>query len=118
MLRLDATLAVPSFNQRFLKDSQLPLPESIKVIADTGYTGIHKIHNNSEIPKRSSKFKKLSKEDKKENMAISKRRIYIEHINRDIKCFKIFSYEYRNNLKTFALKFSLVCGIYNSLLRL
>ena len=53
------------YDFKLFKNSQLPLSESIKVIADTGYTGICKIHNNSEIPKRRTKFKKLSKEEKR-----------------------------------------------------
>ncbi|WP_455037310.1 transposase family protein, partial [Leptotrichia massiliensis] len=39
---------------------------------------------------------KLTKEDKKYNSIISRRRIYIEHVNSHIKKFRIVSTRYRN----------------------
>ncbi|WP_369717545.1 transposase family protein [Leptotrichia sp. HSP-536] len=56
---------------------------------------------------------KLTKEDKKYNSIISRRRIYIEHVNRHIKKFRIVSTRYRNKRRKFALRFSLICAIYN-----
>ena len=46
-----------------------------------------KLHVNSTIPLKTSKNHKLTKEEKKLNREISKRRMEIEHINRYIKCF-------------------------------
>ena len=71
------------------------------------------VYYNSQIPKKSSKKHKLTLEEKAYNSAISKRRIYIEHINRYIKRFKILSSRYRNKRRRFALRVSLICGIYN-----
>ena len=39
--------------------------------------------------------------------------IFIEHINRYIKRFKILSYRYRNKRRRFSLRASLICAIYN-----
>jgi transposase len=83
------------------------------ILADTGYLGIKKLHTNSQIPKKSSKKHQLTSDEKAYNFAISKRRIYIEHINRYIKRFKILSSRYRNKRRRFALRVSLICGIYN-----
>ena len=58
-------------------------------------------------------FNLLTAEEKAYNRMISKRRIYIEHINRYIKRFRILSSRYRNQRKRFALWASLICGIYN-----
>ena len=66
------------------------------LIADKGYIGIDKIHSNSLVPKKSTKKHKLTKEDKKYNSIISRRRIYIEHVNSHIKKFRIVSTRYRN----------------------
>ena len=77
------------------------------------YIGIDKIHGNSLVPKKSTKKHKLTKEDKKYNSIISRRRIYIEHVNRHIKRFRIVSTRYRNKRRKFALRFSLICAIYN-----
>lgn len=88
------------------------LPE-IEIIGDSGYQGIQEYHNNSQTPKKSSKKNPLSKEDKKQNREISKRRIFIENVNAIIKVFKIMSYKYRNRRKRHLLRMSLICGIYN-----
>ena len=39
--------------------------------------------------------------------------IGIEHVNRHIKRFRIVSTRYRNKRRKFALRFSLICAIYN-----
>ena len=72
-----------------------------------------KIHNNNLIPKKSTKNYKLTEEDKEYNSVISKRRIYIEHVNRHIKKFRILSTRYRNKRRKFIMRFSLICAIYN-----
>lgn len=46
--------------------------------------------------KKSFKKYKLIKEDKEYNLSISKCRIYIKYINRNIKKFRIISTHYRN----------------------
>lgn len=98
---------------KLFKDSALHFSKDILILADTGYLGITKIHTNSQIPKKSSKKHRLTLDEKAYNSAISKRRIYIEHINRYIKRFKILSSCYRNKRKRFTLRVSLICGIYN-----
>ncbi|KJV75271.1 hypothetical protein OTSTA716_1091 [Orientia tsutsugamushi str. TA716] len=55
------------------------------MITDTGYQGIQKIHNNSELPKKNKK-NPLTKNDKKNNL---------------------------NRCKRFGLRFNLISGIYN-----
>ena len=90
---------------QFLKD--------VLLIVDKGYIGINKIHSNSLILKKSTKRNKLTKEDRKYNSTISKRRIYIEHVNRHIKKFRIVSTCYRNKERKFSMRFSLICVIYN-----
>jgi hypothetical protein len=95
------------------KKSKLRFLESIKLFADSGYQGICNYHSNSEIPIKSSKNHKLSDEDKEYNHNISKKRIYIEHINCYIKRFKILSSRYRNKRKKLGLRVALICGIYN-----
>ena len=88
--------------------SRVYFSKDVLLIADKGY-----IHSNSLVPKKSTKKHKLTKEDKKYNSIISRRRIYIEHVNRHIKKFRIVSTRYRNKRRKFALRFSLICAIYN-----
>lgn len=95
------------------KKSKLKFSNTTKVLADSGYQGIGAYHLNSEIPIKSSKKHKLSAEEKAYNRNFSKRRIYIEHVNRYLKRFKILSSRYRNKRRDFGLRVSLICGIYN-----
>lgn len=99
---------------RVFKECGVYIPERIKVLADTGYLGIDKIHKNSQIPRKSSKKHPLTSEDKTHNRKISRQRIYIEHVNRYLKRFRILSTRYRNKRNRFALRLALICGIFNS----
>lgn len=82
-------------------------------IADTGYTGIKRLHNNSITPKKNSKKKPLSKEDKVFNHIVSSQRVFNENVIGTIKRFKIIADKYRNRRKRFGLRFNLIAGIYN-----
>jgi IS5 family transposase len=98
---------------RVWKESQMKMMERIKCLADKGYQGIKKNHENSETPIKKKKGKKLSREEKKQNRRLAQERIIIEHINRKLKIFRILSSKYRNRRKRFALRFNLIAGIYN-----
>ena len=52
-------------------------------------------------------------EEKQYNHTISKKRIYVEHVNRYLKIFRLLSSRYRNKRRSFALRVFLICGIYN-----
>jgi hypothetical protein len=97
---------------KMLKNSKLHIHESIKILADLGFIGIHKIHLNSEIPHKNSKNHKLTKEQKKQNRQLAKQRILIEHVNRMMKIFLILKYPYRNKQKRFGLRVNLLAAIY------
>lgn len=98
---------------KIFKNSKLPLNKKIRCLVDKGYQGIVKIHKLSEIPKKKSKKKKLTKEEKRKNRELSRERIFVEHVNRKLKIFRILSEKYRNKRKRFGLRFNLIAGIYN-----
>jgi hemerythrin len=98
---------------KLFKDSKVHFREESKCLVDTGYQGIQKIHPNSEYPKKKSKKKPLTKEDKKQNQRISSVRITIENIIREVKIFRIIAEKYRNRRKRFVLRFNLIAAIYN-----
>ena len=98
---------------RLFCESGICFRTETEALADKGFIGIQHIHENSTVPMKSSKKNPLTKEEKKRNAEISKRRIYIEHTNRLIKRFHILSSRYRNKQKRFGLRASLICGIYN-----
>ena len=64
---------------RLFKESEIHAGKHTEFETDTGYTGITAIHPNSILPKKRSKNKPLSKEEKINNRLISKKRIYVEH---------------------------------------
>ena len=80
-----------TYNFKLFKYSKIHFLENALIIADSGYLGI-----NSLMLKKSLKKYKLIKEDKEYNLSISKCRIYIKYINRNIKKFRIISTHYRN----------------------
>jgi DDE superfamily endonuclease len=95
------------------KESKVRFHPCIKSQTDTGYTGIQKIHPNSEIPKKRRKKHPLTKEDKQTNRRIASERMTNEHVIGALKRFRIISDKYRNRRKRFGLRFNLIAGIYN-----
>lgn len=98
---------------RLLKESGLHFHKDTKVLTDTGYLGLQKIHANTSMPKKKSKKKPLTIEDKKQNHELSSDRVLNEHVIGKIKRFKIIADKYRNRRKRFGLRFNLIAGIYN-----
>ena len=87
-------------------------PETIS-LQDSGYQGIDKYHSNSYTPKKKPKNGKLSPLEKEYNKVLAKERILIEHINRQLKIFKIISHRYRNRRRRYGLRLNLLSSIYN-----
>lgn len=81
--------------------------------ADSGYQGIHKIKKNAEIPYKKPKGGELNPEQKKFNRELSKKRIKVENVIRDMKIFKVVSDTYRNRRKGHNVKVSIIAGIVN-----
>jgi hypothetical protein len=97
------------------RKSGLVISDHISLYADGGYQGIKTFHTKSFTPYKKTKLHKLTKEQKRENKEISKLRIKVENVFRDIKIFRIFENKYRNRRKRCNLRFNLVCGITNLL---
>lgn len=95
------------------KNSGTVLAESAKLLADSGYQGIRKLHENSETPVKASKLHSLTEEEKQYNRDLGSRRIVIEHINARLKSFGILSGRFRNDLSTFADTAVLLCTVVN-----
>lgn len=98
---------------RLFKESKVRWTEKTCGVTDSGYTGIKKLQKNSRLPKKSSKKKPLTTEEKKQNRAISSERVVNENVIGRLKRFKIVSDKYRNRRKRFGLRFNLIAGIHN-----
>ena len=68
---------------------------------------------NSITAKMKSKLNPLTSEDKELNKLISSIRISVEHVNCQLKIFRILSERYRSRIHTFYLRFLLICSFYN-----
>jgi hypothetical protein len=86
----------------------------VKIKVDSGFQGIAAFHANSEVPFKKSKNRPLTKEEKAFNRRLARERIAIEHVNREIKIFKIMSDRYRNRRRRHGLRMNLICAIRNS----
>jgi IS5 family transposase len=95
------------------KDSGLLLHPGALLLADSGYQGIKKYHQNSTLQVKKKKGQPLSAEDKAYNTALSKQRIFIEHVNRRCKIFRIVKDVYRGKHKHYSLTWNLVAALVN-----
>jgi hypothetical protein len=98
---------------RLFKESGVHIHPKTKSLTDTGYQGIQRLHQNSELPKKKTKKNPLTKEDKKNNRELASKRVLNENVIGMLKRFKIIADRYRNRRKRFALRFNLIAGIYN-----
>ena len=98
---------------QLFKRSQVKPLNMIEILADKGYQGIKKIHNSSYIPFKKAPKKSLSLSQKQYNRELARQRIYIEHVIRCLKIFRILREPYRNRRRRFGLRFNLIAGLYN-----
>ena len=98
---------------RLFKESKTRIGSDVKVITDTGYQVMQKLHSKSELPKKKSKKTPLTKEEKKRNQELASEKVANEHVIGMIKRFKIISDKYRNRRKRFGLRLNLIAAIYN-----
>lgn len=98
---------------KLFKESKVRWSKKTRGITDTGYTGIKKIQSATTLPKKRSKGKLLTKNEKQENKKIASDRVLNENVIGNLKRFKILSDRYRNRRKRFGLRFNLIAGICN-----
>ena len=94
--------------QLFKRSQVKPLKE-VEVLADRGYQGIKKIQESSYTPVKKSKKKSLSSTQKDYNRQLAKQGIYVEHVIRCLKIFRILSQTYRNRRRRARIAFSPHC---------
>jgi IS5 family transposase len=89
------------------------LPENIFALLDSGYQGVHEYFPNALIPYKASKNNPLTPEQKAWNTMISKLRVVIEHVNRQIKIFRICKETYRGKGERGLLRVKIVASLCN-----
>jgi len=78
-----------------------------------GFLGVHNYLKKAFIPHKSSKKRRLTREQKRENKDLSSSRIKIENINREIKIFRICKETRRHKQKKHNLFWNLIAGVVN-----
>ena len=89
------------------------LPENIVARLDSGYQGVCDYLPNAIIPFKASKKHPLTEEQKAFNKKHSQIRIAIEHINRELKIFRICKETYRGKGLRGLLRVKLIASLYN-----
>ncbi len=102
-----------SHDFKMLKNSSIAIHPEIKKIVDLGYLGIDKLYTNTEVPFKKPKNGELTPEQKHYNRELARKRIYIEHVNRRCKIFRITKETYRGKHKNYGKTWNLVAGIVN-----
>ena len=98
---------------KLYETSGVKLLKSIELKADSGYQGLQKERDKVLIPKKKSKLHKLTKEEKRANRELARKRVKVENVIRRLKIFRILGERYRNRRRRLGLRFNLISGIYN-----
>lgn len=64
--------------------------------------GITKLHDRSRMPKKRSKKRRLTRDEKRANRELSGRRIVVENVIRSLKIFRISLERHRDRRKRFS----------------
>ncbi|MGI8788827.1 MAG: transposase family protein [Pyrinomonadaceae bacterium] len=98
---------------QILKKSGLEINPNARIKTDKGFIGIKQLYPNAEVPFKSSKHHRLTKEQKQFNRQLAKERTMIEHRNRECKIFRICKDRYRGKHKNYEKTWKLVSAIVN-----
>lgn len=115
ILYLTPTKSGRRHDKRLLDKSGVEnLPREVTAWVDTGFQGILKTHPNTEIPKKHTKGKPLSYEEKQNNHLIASFRVVVEHAICGMKRMRAATDVYRNKKVNFDDKLMLLsAGIWN-----
>ena len=81
----------PKLSTEEFKRSKVKPLARIEILADKGDRGIKKIYNSSYTPIKKRKKKPLTLREKEYNRRLAKHRIYVEHVIRSLKIFRILA---------------------------
>lgn len=94
--------------------SKTKISDDVISMYDLGYYGRH-VMENVLMPHKKPKNGVLEEWQKYENKEISSIRVFVEHVFRFIKTFKILGSRYRNRRKRLGVRACLISCIYNQL---
>jgi len=97
----------PRSDSKLLEETQAELPESLEFIGDKAYVG----RRNTTTPIKKPRGGELTQDQKDFNRTVSQKRVYVEHLIRVVKIFRIAKEEFRMRSRMYELVIGCVCGL-------
>ena len=114
VLYLSATYEGSVHDKKICDEEPFDFQKEIELLQDLGYQGHTPKNAVIQMPVKSSKYKKLTEEDKNENKMKSSRRIAIEHAISGVKRCRIVKDIFRYRRYGYDdLVMELACGLHN-----
>jgi DDE superfamily endonuclease/Helix-turn-helix of DDE superfamily endonuclease len=106
---VDVVLGVPgpTSDIRLFREQQEHLDMQQQYLGDKAYVGARA----TIFPKKKPRNGKLTTEEKEENRKLSRQRIFVEHLIRRLKIFRILKDCYRLNRQSYRTVISSICGL-------
>jgi len=97
----------PRHDGKLLAQTQAELPEDLSFVGDKAYVG----QRNTTTPHKRPPGGKLTPAQKEFNQQVSQQRVYVEHVIRVIKIFRIAKEEFRMRFQMYEQVIGCVCGL-------
>jgi hypothetical protein len=97
----------PRSDSKLLEQTQAELPEAIGFIGDKAYVG----RNNTTTPIKKPPGGQLTQAQKDFNRQVSQKRVYVEHLIRVLKIFRIAKELFRMRSRMYEMVIGCVCGL-------
>jgi hypothetical protein len=97
----------PRSDSKLFEQTQAELPETLQFIGDKAYVG----RRHTTTPVKKPRGGKLTPAQKEFNRQVSQKRVYVEHVIRVIKIFRIAKEEFRMRARMYEMVIGCVCGL-------
>lgn len=97
----------PRSDSKLFEETQAELPEALKYVGDKAYVG----RRNTTTPIKKPPKGELTPAQKEFNRQVSQQRVYVEHLIRVIKIFRIAKEEFRMRSRMYEQVIGCICGL-------
>ncbi|MGH2415373.1 MAG: transposase [Microcystaceae cyanobacterium] len=97
----------PRSDSKLLEQTQAQLPENLAFVGDKAYVG----RANTTTPYKNPPKGELTQAQKDFNRSVSQQRVYVEHVIRVIKIFRVAKEEFRMRSQMYEIVIGCVCGL-------
>jgi hypothetical protein len=97
----------PRSDSKLFEQTQAQLPEELSFSGDKAYVG----RRNTTTPHKKSPKGTLTQEQKEFNCQLSQKRVFVEHVIRVIKIFRVAKEEFRMRSRRYEIVIACVCGL-------